>query len=420
MSFDIATSGLAAASADLNVIGNNIANSSSTGFKSSRAEFGDVFAANFLGAPSEATGDGVAVTSITQQFDQGNIEFTSDPLDLAINGDGFFVLAGSDGTSYTRAGNFQVNEEGFVVSASGSQLQAFTADNGDITGNIGSIQLNSALIEPNPTTSVETNVNLNSSEDSPLAPFAAPFDAFATPPTSPSSNSFNSSSSVTVFDSLGNSHTLETFYVKTPVENEWEAYTLIDGVSTSGPETLTFQSNGQFDDAILPVQLDITGWQPLDDNGAPNGAGVQSITVDLTGSTQFGSPFGVNSLSQDGFAAGQLTGINVDDSGVIFAQFTNGQSNALGQVALAGFNSPTGLQPIGNTEWLETFGSGPPTINDPGTGGLGVIQSGALEESNVELTEELVDMILAQRNFQASAQVITTADEITQTIINIG
>lgn len=420
MAFDTAISGMSAATSELNVIGNNIANSSTTGFKESRAEFADVYATSVLGVSSKAIGKGVTLSAVTQEFSQGNVAFTSNSLDLAINGDGFFILSDDGAQSFTRAGSFQVDEQGFIVNSTGSQLLAYQADtNGDITGQLGSIQLETALIDPNATVEVDVTLNLDSREVLPAVAFGGPFDAFAATPTAPDINSYNASSSTTVYDGLGNPHTLDTYYVKSATANQWDVYTLIDGVSTSGPDTLIFESNGQFDAVNLPAEAVITGWTPLDTAGNPNGASVQNLTLDLSTSTQFGSSFGVSSLAQDGFSAGQLSGVNVDDTGVVFARYTNGQSRALGQVALAGFNSTAGLQPNGNTAWLETFGSGPATFGEAGTAGLGVIQSGALEDSNVEVTEQLVAMIVAQRNFQAAAQVIQTEDTITQTVINI-
>ena len=420
MAFDTAISGMQAATSDLSVIGNNIANSSTTGFKASRAEFADVYSTSVLGVSSTAIGKGVTVSGVTQEFSQGNISFTENSLDLAVNGDGFFVLSDNGARSYTRAGNFQVDQEGFVVSNTGARLQTYQADaTGEITGLIDDVQLETALIDPNATSQVDATLNLDSRDTQPTVAFGGPFDAFATPPTSPDLQSYNASSTTTIYDGLGNGHTLNTYYVKTGVPNEWEIHTTVDGVTTSGPETLTFLSNGQFDPATLPAEAVITGWVPLDGDGVPNGAATQNFSVDISSSTQFGSSFGVSSLSQDGYSAGQLSGINVDESGVLFARYTNGQSRALGQVALAGFNSSTGLQPQGGTSWLETFASGPATLGSPGTAGLGVIQSGALEDSNVEVTEALVDMIVAQRNFQAAAQVIQTEDTITQTVINI-
>ncbi|MBG56704.1 MAG: flagellar hook protein FlgE [Porticoccus sp.] len=420
MAFDTAVSGIKAASADLGVVGNNIANSSTTGFKLSRAEFSDVYATSLLGAGGNAIGKGVSLAGVTQEFTQGNISFTNNALDLAINGSGFFLLSDEGASTYTRAGNFQVNREGLIVTSEGQRLQAFQADNlGNINGQLGDLQLDTSLIEPNPTGSVDITLNLDSRETAPLVPFGGPFDAFAVPPTSPDSNSFNATSSTTIYDELGNPHVLSTFFVKTSTANQWEVHTLVDGVTTSGPDTLTFQSNGQFDPATLPVEVNIAGWTPLNSAGAPTGASAQSFTVSLSKGTQFGSDFAVSTIVQDGFTTGQLRGLEIDNTGVAFARYTNGQARALGQVAIAGFANPNGLQPLGGTSWAETFSSGAATLGEPGSSGLGVIQSGALEDSNVEITEQLVNMIIAQRNFQANAQVIQTEDAITQTVINL-
>ena len=420
MAFGTAVSGIKAASADLGVVGNNIANSSTTGFKLSRAEFSDVYATSLLGAGGNAIGKGVSLAGVTQEFTQGNISFTNNALDLAINGSGFFLLSDEGASTYTRAGNFQVNREGLIVTSEGQRLQAFQADNlGNINGQLGDLQLDTSLIEPNPTGSVDITLNLDSRETAPLVPFGGPFDAFAVPPTSPDSNSFNATSSTTIYDELGNPHVLSTFFVKTSTANQWEVHTLVDGVTTSGPDTLTFQSNGQFDPATLPVEVNIAGWTPLNSDGAPTGANAQSFTVSLSKGTQFGSDFAVSTIVQDGFTTGQLRGLEIDNTGVAFARYTNGQARALGQVAIAGFANPNGLQPLGGTSWAETFSSGAATLGEPGSSGLGVIQSGALEDSNVEITEQLVNMIIAQRNFQANAQVIQTEDAITQTVINL-
>ncbi|WP_461519685.1 flagellar hook protein FlgE [Porticoccus sp.] len=420
MAFDTAVSGIKAATADLGVIGNNIANSSTTGFKLSRAEFADVYATSLLGAGGNAIGKGVSLAGVTQEFTQGNISFTNNALDLAINGSGFFLLSDDGASLYTRAGNFQVDREGFIVTSEGHRLQAFQVNSvGDITGQVGDLQLDTSLIDPNPTGSVDVTLNLDSREVSPLVPFGGPFDAFAVPPTFPDGDSFNATSSTTIYDGLGNPHVMSMYFVKTATANEWDVHTLVDGVSTSGPDTLTFQSNGQFDPASLPVELSIAGWTPLNESGSPTGASAQDFTVSLSSGTQFGSEFAVSTIVQDGYTTGQLRGLEIDDSGVAFARYTNGQARALGQIAIAGFTNPNGLQPLGDTTWAETFSSGSATLGEPGSSGLGVIQSGALEDSNVEITEQLVNMIIAQRNFQANAQVIQTEDAVTQTVINL-
>ncbi|MEZ5556298.1 flagellar hook protein FlgE [Haliea sp.] len=420
MAFDTAISGINAASADLNVISNNIANASTVGYKTSRAEFADVFATSLLGAGGNAIGKGVSLSAVTQEFGQGNISFTDNALDLAISGGGFFQLSVDGALQYTRAGNFKVDREGFVVSNAGSRLQGFQVNAvGDVTGQLGDIQIDTSLLDPNPTGLVDLTSNLDSREVPPNVPFGGPFDAFALPPTSPDPSSFNATTSTTVYDGLGNPHVLSLYFVKTATPNQWEVHSLVDGVTTSGPDTLTFQSNGQFDPLTLPVEVNITGWQPLNAAGVGTGADPQDITVSLSDTTQFGTPFAVSSVIQDGFAAGQLRGLEIDSTGIAFARFTNGESRALAQIALANFNNPNGLQPIGDTNWVETFASGPSNVGAPGTSGLGVIQSAALEESNVEITAQLVDLIIAQRNFQANAQVIQAEDAVTQTVINL-
>lgn len=419
MGFDTAVSGVKASAADLGIIGNNIANSSTTGFKSSRGEFADVYATSLLGSGTHSIGKGVALASVNQEFSQGNVTFTNNALDLAINGNGFFVLSDSGAQLYTRAGSFQVDRDGFVVSNDGHRLQGFQTNSlGAKTGQIGDIQFDTALIDPKGTGLVDMIANLDSRESAPLLPWGGPFDAFASPATAPDPAMFNASTSVSIFDGLGNPHILTMYFVKTN-PNEWDAFSLIDGVSVAGPDTLTFNTNGQFDLASLPVEISVAGWMPLDSSGTASGAGAQDFTVAMSKTTQYGSDFAVSAISQDGFTTGQLRGVEIDETGVIFARYTNGQSRQLAQVGLANFANTNGLQPLGDTTWSETFLSGAATISEPGTAGLGAIQSGALEDSNVEITEQLVRMIVAQRNFQANAQVIQTEDAVTQTVINL-
>ncbi|MCV6605327.1 MAG: flagellar hook protein FlgE [Porticoccaceae bacterium] len=420
MAFDTAVSGLQSASAELGVIGNNIANSATTGFKTSRAEFSDLYASGLLGSGSNAIGRGVSLSAVSQQFTQGNISFTENSLDVAINGNGFFILNDSGSEVFSRAGQFGIDRDGFVVNSEGLRLQAFQAStSGAILPSIGDLQLNTGLIEPQATTAAEIVSNLDSREAVPVTAWGGPFDAFATPPTAPTADMYNNSTSTTVYDSLGNPHILSTYYVKTATPNQWQAYTLVDGVSTSGPETMQFDQAGQLDAGGGVTSLTITGWAPLNSDGSASGALAQSFTVDVSQTTQFGSNFAVSNINQDGFTSGQLRGVEIDPTGVVFAQYNNGQSRALGQVALAGFSNTQGLQPQGGSVWTETFSSGAPTRNSPGDGGLGVLQSGALEDSNVEVTEQLVAMIVAQRNFQANAQVIQTEDAVTQAVINL-
>lgn len=421
MSFDTAVSGIKASSTALGIIGNNIANAGTTGFKTSRGEFADVFASSLLGTSANAVGKGVAVVGVNQSFSQGNISFTENVLDMAINGSGFFVLNDNGTNVYSRAGNFQVDRDGFVVNANGNKLRIFnTTDAGIPTGGMGDLKIDTSLIQPKSTTKIDIVANLDSRGAVPITAWpGVGFDAFASPPTAPSPDMFNASTSVTIYDSLGNAHVQSLYFLKTNTSNQWNVYTLIDGVSETGPTVVTFDSAGQIPIAALPVKVNIAGWTPLDASGAANGAAAQTFDLVLSKISQFGSEFSVSDISQDGFTTGQLRGVEVGDGGIVFARFTNGQARALGQVALSNFSNTAGLQPLGGSLWAETFASGQPTMSAPGSGGMGVVQSGALEDSNVEVTQQLVDMIVAQRNFQANAKVIQTEDTITQTIINL-
>jgi flagellar hook protein FlgE len=422
MSFDTAVSGIKASSVSLGIIGNNIANSGTTGFKTSRGEFADVFTSSLLGSSNNSAGKGVAVVGVNQSFTQGNISYTDNVLDMAINGSGFFVLNDNGTNVYSRAGNFQVDRSGNVVNSSGNKLMVFkTTDTGSVTGEMGELKINASLIQPKYSTKTELTANLDSRNVPPLQAWPATgFDAFAVPPTAPDPDMFNASTSVTIYDSLGNSHVQSMYFVKSTTLNSWDVYTLIDGVSVSGPDPVAFDTTGTIPTASLPLEVAIASWTPLDKNGDPNGAlDPQPLTLDFSKISQFGNEFSVNNISQDGYTTGQLRGVEVGDGGIVFARFTNGQSRALGQIALANFSNTAGLQPLGSTAWAETFASGQPAISGPGLGGLGSVQSGALEDSNVEVTQQLVDMIVAQRNFQANAKVIQTEDTITQTVINL-
>ncbi len=402
MPFRTALSGLNASSAELRIIGNNVANAGTTGFKESRAEFSDIFATSNLGVASNAIGTGVRVSSVSQQFTQGNIGFTDNNLDLAISGSGFLIMNDNGISNYTRAGAMGVDRNGFVVNKQQQQLTIFQADNsGNITGATGPLQLDRSDIAPQATSTIDVQANLDASATAPTIAFD-PTDA----------NSYNNSTSLTIFDSLGSPH-LNTMYFRKTADNTWDAFQFVDGtqVNTGAPagESITFDSTGT-----------ITGGSPTAMTFTPTGgAAAMTVNVDYTSTSQFGSPFSVNALVQDGFATGRLSGIDISVTGVITSRFTNGQSRTLGQIAIATFNNAQGLRQLGDTSWAETFDSGAPLVGGPGTGSAGLIESGALEGSNVDLTKELVNMITAQRNFQANAQVITTADTITQTIINI-
>lgn len=405
MAFNTALSGIQASSADLSLIGNNIANSSTTGFKESRGEFSDVYA-SLLGASDTTTGSGVRMSKVSQQFAQGNIAFTNNSLDLAISGNGFFQLDADGARAYTRAGNFSVDREGLVVNNEGFGLMARAADaSGAITGAIAPFQLDTTFVDPVASTVLNGNVNFDSREAETESNWSMLSGV-------PDPAGFNSSTSTTVYDSLGNDHTISLYFSKLDPgtnPNEWNVRTLIDG-TLQDTTAVTFNTDGTFN---LPANIPVTF------NPGGGAAAGQTINIDLASSTQFGSGFAVTTLNQNGYTSGQLLGIDINDEGIVFARFSNGQSQAKGQVVLANFTSTQSLQPIGDTAWAETFASGAPVLGDPGSSGLGLIQSNALEESNVDLTAQLVRLIVAQRNFQANAQTIQAEDAVTQTIINL-
>lgn len=415
MSFRTALSGLNAATADLDAISNNIANSSTTGFKESRTEFADVYAASSLGTASNAIGAGVNVAAVQQKFTQGNISFTNNNLDLAINGDGFFRLSDGGSIVYSRAGAFGVDRSGYVVNSSNQRLTVYAADSaGNITGALSDLYLDKSDIAPSATASIDVGINLNASASVPTTAIFNPND-----PTS-----YTNSTSLTAYDSLGSAHTATMYYVKSAAADTWGSYLYVDGTQVTHNAGLTTAVNAVFntDGSLNTVNGSATGTVTFDNLVLTNGAAPLSLTLNYktaTPTTQYGGAFSVNALTQDGYATGRLRSIDIGGSGVVQARYTNGQSRTLGQVALASFSNPQGLQQLGNTTWAETYDSGSALVGAPGTSSLGAVQSGALEGANVDLTEQLVNMITAQRNFQANAQVITTSDAITQTIINI-
>ena len=404
MSFDLALSGLNAATADLNVTSNNVANVATTGFKESRAEFADIYAQTQQGVSKIAVGNGVRVAAVAQQFSQGNVTATQNNLDLGLNGNGFFIMSDGGALKYTRAGAFQVNNSGFIVNSSGERLQGYPPlkTGGFNTGGLADIQLTTAENPPSATLNAGLTLNLPSSA---TAPAVAPLD-----PTNP--NTYTNTTSLTSYDSLGAAHTDQLYFIKGAVANAWTVQLYTDGNAVGVPQALTYSSTGAL---TAPVNGKVTfpAYNPAT-GGAP-----MNLTVDFSNTTQFGDSFSVNAVTQDGFTTGRLIGIDVDSTGVVQARFTNGKATALGQVALANFENPQGLQQLGNTEWAETFASGQPVRGEGGTSGFGTMQSGALESSNVDITTQLVNMITAQRDFQANAQVISTTDQVTNTIIHM-
>lgn len=404
MPFRTALSGLNAASANLSVTANNIANANTYGFKGSRSEFAEIYTAGNESLATNVSGSGVRLSAVKEDFSQGNIEFTNNALDLAIGGEGFFTLSLEGSRAYSRAGNFTVDREGFVVNPQGGKLQGFPyVGNGAFnSGVLQDLRVLAGTSEPRSTELVEIGLNLPADVNPPTNPV---FDA-----TDPSS--YNNTTATTVYDSLGAAHTTTLYYVKTATDNTWEAHTYIDGNPVGPPDTLTFDPEGNL---LSPAGGQIT----LSPYPTTTGSNDVSLTVSYADTTQYGDQFAANSLIQDGYTSGRLVGLNVDGPGVMFATFTNGQSTPLGKVALANFPNPNGLQNKSDTAWGESFSSGGVVLGEAGSASFGLITSGALETSNVDLTAELVNMITAQRNFQANAQVITAADQVTQTALNI-
>jgi flagellar hook protein FlgE len=538
MPFRTALSGLNAASSELSVIGNNVANASTTGFKGSTVQFADVFANSNLATSANAIGSGVRVASIDQQFSQGNIEFTSNNLDLAISGQGFFRLNDGGTIVYSRAGAFGVDRDGYIVNPHTQRLTGYIADDaGNITGALGDIHLDTSNIAPRATSTVSLGVNLNASAKPPFAPVpsstlsltgaggsgapvldsgdspitAGPFtlvDAYgqevpgaqlqftntggndwnvtligaggaattgsftvgtsttatidwdadgpgpqASTPLSfdvsavtqvaggggtslaaasngsaqgtfdvSNATSYNNSVSLTLYDSLGSPHLSTIYYRQTGIPNQWESYLYVDGVAVpgnqpNGSDLLQFNADGSLaqlnGQPVPPTTITMPTFSPS------SSAAPVTLDMDYSAISQFGGGFSVASLSQDGFTTGQLSGIDIGETGVILARFTNGQTRTLGQIAMVNFANPQGLTQLGDTSWAESFESGAPLVTTAGSSNMGLVQAGALEASNVELTEQLVRMITAQRAFQANAQVISTEDAITQTIINL-
>ena len=417
MAFTTALSGVNAAQSDLDVISNNIANSSTTGFKTGRAEFGDVYAQSLLGTTTPTPGQGVKVTGITQQFSQGDLEFTDNALDVAINGDGFFQVKTTQGVvEYTRAGAFKIDKDGFVSTVSGARVQGYQVDatSGDVTGTIGDIQTQASLLAAKATTKATFSGNLDARvADKTVANFLAT-DA----------STYHATTSMAVFDSQGNSRTLDLYFRKTAA-NTVDVYSFLSNNAT--PPVSTSTTNNATTQLITGLPFTTAGaYSNAGDKGnqgiavaAADGVAALAIALDITGLTQFGSNFAINTATQNGYSAGQLSSIEVSDVGLVSARYSNGISASLGQFALADFGNPNGLQPVGSTNWIETFKSGQPVLNKAGDNALGLIQGFALEQSNVAITQELVDLIVAQRNFQANAQVVQAEDAITQTIINM-
>jgi flagellar hook protein FlgE len=536
MGFQQGLSGLDAAAKGLDVVGNNVANANTAGFKAARALFADVYANSLYSGSDNAIGIGTQVQAVQQQFTQGNISVTNNPLDLAVNGRGFFRLSENGTISYSRNGQFHLDQAGYLVDAAGRRLTGYAADaNGNIVPAAPvELQLLTGDQPPRASSRFGAVLNLDSRATRPVTqtqgtvtgtagPIAFPLTltagvndtldlvlngiagtatiaagtyataaelaaavesainavpafasagyrasvaananvltlrsalhghgssiavsggsavtdlGFASTSTSLGSDhfdpanpaSFTSSTSGTLYDSLGNPHVLTLYFVKTDAVNGWRLYATLDGTSPAHvdlgagagqPIALGFDAAGALTTPMpLAASLDLAA--AAAQLGRTNGAATPlALALDFSGTTQFGSLFGVNSLVQDGYGPGRLSGVNVGADGVILGRYTNGQTRAMGQVVLANFTNPNGLKPLGSNQWSETSDSGLAQIGAPGSASLGVLQSAAVEESNVDLTAELVTMITLQRVYQANAQTIKTQDAVLQTLVNL-
>ncbi len=418
MSFQQGLSGLNASAKQLDVIGNNVANAGTYGAKTSRVEFADLYA-NARGGGNQA-GVGVSVAQVAQQFSQGTITSTSNPLDLAISGNGFFQIKGSDGvTAYTRNGEFKLDSRGYIVNNQSQQLMGYTADaSGAVQpGQASALQLPTSTSLPSATSSIGLTFNLDSRAPITLPASGAQID-FG------NSATYNNATSANVFDANGKS-VATTFYFQKAALDQWNVYATADGASVATDAaglplpvtTMQFSPSG--DKVLTPattVSVDVPAGAAV--NGVQSLA-IPKIQFDIAKATQFAGQFAVGRVDQNGYSAGDLTSISINDNGIVQSHYSNGQTKAAGQIELANFRNPQGLVPVGGNAWTRSNASGEPALGVPGSGTIGLLQASALEESNVDLTGELVSMMVAQRVYQANAQTIKTQDQALQTIVNL-
>lgn len=408
MSLSTGLSGVQAAQTDIDTIGNNIANVNTTGFKTSDAAFADLYGNALQNTP----GQGVFTASLVQSFTQGSVAQTGNPLDLAVNGDGFFQVQSSQGVVYTRDGQFQLDKNGQLVTEDGSTVMGFApaAGGGSVGGSLQPIQISSANISPSATAKLGLDINLPSTDPS--------IDTTATPFSISNPASYDESTTTGVFDSLGATRSLTTYYTQASGSgspNQWQVhYALSDSGGTliasgAGP-TMSFDSSGQ---------LTSGGTGSISIASLPNGAAPLAITLDYTGSSLSNLSFGVNSLTNDGSGGGQFTGVQIAADGEVVGQYSNGGTKVFGTIALANFADPQGLVPMSGNVWAASVASGPATVGAPATGGLGQLEAGSLEGSNADLSTQLVNLIVAQQAYQANVQGINVDQQNFQRLLTI-
>lgn len=393
MSFNIALSGLQATTQDLNTISNNIANASTNGFRGGRSEFASIYNGGQAG--------GVGVMSTTQNFSQGgSLTYTGRQLDMGIQGEGFFVLKGSDGGAmYARAGMFHKDSEGFITDPVGSRLQGYSVNaTGQLqAGNVGDLQVQTGSLPAKST----TKVGLVSNLDARVEPIAVAFDP-------KDINTYHSIGTSSVYDSLGAEHVVTQYYVKTAA-NEWTVNYTLDGAVLPDTTQLTFDTNGVLNPATTKQPLDLT---------LSNGATNLKFDIDFDKSTQYAAKYNNSSLSQDGYTSGELKGVRLDDNGMLYGTYTNGQDQLQGQVVLANFSNPNGLSAVSNNAWVATNTAGQAITGAPASGTMGTVTGGYLEGSNVDTTAEMVNLMTAQRNYQSNAKVLDVNSTMQQALLN--
>ena len=425
MAFQQGLSGLSASSKALDVVGNNVANSSTVGFKSASGHFSDLYAASLSGGSATQVGIGTVLSSVAQQFTQGNITSTSNALDVAINGNGFYKVTDGSTVAYTRNGQFHTNTEGYIVNDQGFKLMGYiaTATGEIISSDPAPIQINAGNAAPQATgTTKDATMKLN------LDSSAKPIDTTTNPFSSTNPLSYNYSTSMTTYDTLGVEHAVRLYFVKGTTasgETPWTTYATLDGKasSTTNLGTLQFNSSGTLDSPTTGViNLPTTttpDWTVSTGAVSPIGTGLSHWAVNFTGSTSYSGDSTVNAATQDGYGQGALSSISISADGIIQGNYSNSQTKNLGQIVLTTFANNNGLKSLGNNLYQASVDSGQPLDGAPGAGIRGSLQSNAVEESNVDLTGELVNMITLQRNYQANAQTIKTQDSILQTLVSL-
>ncbi|UVE53969.1 flagellar hook protein FlgE [Burkholderia sp. EMB26] len=413
MGYQQGLSGLAGASNALDVIGNNIANANTVGFKSSTAQFADMYANSVATSVNTQIGIGTSLNSVQQQFGQGTINTTNSSLDVAINGNGFFQMSNNGVTTYSRDGTFQRDKNGFIVDSQGRNLMGYAANAGGVINTAQTVPLQAPTtnIAPTATTKITGQFNLNSQD---TVPTKTPFSAT-------DNTTYNYTTSIQVYDSLGGSQAVNMYFVKSAA-GTWEAYAGVQGGATTDLGTITFDTSGAIQSTTTGTPATPTASLGQFQFTVPNTDGSatpQKLTLDLTGTTQYGGKDGVNNLAQDGYASGTLTTYSIGADGKLTGNYSNGQTAVLGLIALANFNNPNGLVNLGGNQYVESAASGVPQVSAPGSTNHGTLQGSALENSNVDLTSQLVNLITAQRNYQANAQTIKTQQTVDQTLINL-